>query len=133
MTQSGPQTPNVWGASGLFLLLWSLISFRQSFRIGIDTDHPDKLIVDGVFAFERHPVILAVVGNVHRADALLLHAHAEIVEPAEHRPLRAPSLFRQYKRISTQDYRDGRKDNSRCKLRDLFYFWCGLLLAWRRC
>src|SRR5262245_48567125 len=44
-----------------------------------------------------------------------------------------PSLFRQYKRISTQDYRDGRKDNSRCKLRDLFYFWCGLLLAWRRC
>ena len=78
-------------------------------------------------------MILAVVGNVHRADAVLLHAHAEIVEPAEHRPLRAPSLFRQYKRISTQDYRDGRKDNSRCKLRDLFYFWCGLLLAWPRC
>jgi hypothetical protein len=44
-----------------------------------------------------------------------------------------PSLFRQNKRISTQDYRDGPKDNSRCKLRDLFYFWCGLLLAWRRC
>jgi|SRR5215470_18329897 len=62
-----------------------------------------------------------------------LHAHAEIAEPAEHRPLRAPSLSRQYKRISTQDYRDGRKDNSRCKLRDLFYFRCGLLLAWRRC
>ena len=43
-----------------------------------------------------------------------------------------PSLFSQYERVSTQDYRDGRKDNSRCKLRDLFYFWCGLLLAWRR-
>src|SRR5262249_16048597 len=42
------------------------------------------------------------------------------------------SMFRQYKRISTQHYGDGRKDNSRCKLRDLFYFWCGLLLAWRR-
>jgi hypothetical protein len=26
-----------------------------------------------------------------------------------------------------------RKDNSRCNLRDLFYFWCGLLLAWRSC
>src|SRR5262249_31412285 len=39
-------------------------------------------------------------------------------EPAEHRPLRIPSLFRQNKRISTQDYRDGRKDNSRCKLRE---------------
>jgi hypothetical protein len=44
----------------------------------------------------------------------------------------ATALFRQYKRISTQHYGDGRKDNSRCKLRDLFYFWCGLLLAWRR-
>src|SRR5438045_3090126 len=38
-----------------------------------------------------------------------------------------PSLFRQYNHVSTQDYRDGRKDNSRCKLCDLFYFWCGLL------
>ena len=28
---------------------------------------------------------------------------------------------------------DGRKDNSHCKLRDLFYFWFGLFLAWRRC
>jgi hypothetical protein len=43
-----------------------------------------------------------------------------------------PSLFPN-KRISTQGYRDGRKDNSRCKLRDLFYSWCGLLFAGRRC
>lgn len=40
---------------GLFMLLWSLISFKQSFRIGIDTDHPDKLIVDGVFALATIP------------------------------------------------------------------------------
>jgi protein-S-isoprenylcysteine O-methyltransferase Ste14 len=45
--------------AGLLLLLWSLISFRQSFRIGIDTDHPDKLIVDGVFAFSRNPIYVA--------------------------------------------------------------------------
>jgi hypothetical protein len=38
-------------------------------------------------------------------------------------------LFRQYKRISTQHYGDGRKDNSRCKLRDLFYFGVGC--SWR--
>jgi len=49
--------------------------------------------------------------------------------PISHR--NRPSLFPN-KRISTQDYRDGRKDNSRCKLRDLFYSWCGLLIAWRR-
>jgi protein-S-isoprenylcysteine O-methyltransferase Ste14 len=47
--------------AGLFLFLWSLISFRQSFRIGIDTDHPDKLIVDGVFAFSRNPIYVAFV------------------------------------------------------------------------
>jgi protein-S-isoprenylcysteine O-methyltransferase Ste14 len=45
--------------AGLLLLLWSLISFRQSFRIGIDTDHPDQLIVDGVFAFSRNPIYVA--------------------------------------------------------------------------
>jgi protein-S-isoprenylcysteine O-methyltransferase Ste14 len=45
--------------TGLSLLLWSLISFRQSFRIGIDTDHPDQLIVDGVFAFSRNPIYVA--------------------------------------------------------------------------
>ena len=44
-----------------FLLLWSLISFRRSFRISIDTDHPDKLIVDGVFAFSRNPIYVAFV------------------------------------------------------------------------
>jgi protein-S-isoprenylcysteine O-methyltransferase Ste14 len=47
--------------AGLLLLLWSLMSFRQSFRIGIDTDHPDKPIVDGVFAFSRNPIYVAFV------------------------------------------------------------------------
>jgi protein-S-isoprenylcysteine O-methyltransferase Ste14 len=50
-----------WGGvlfclTSLLVLLWSLISFRQSFRIGIDIDRPDKLIVDGVFAFSRNPI-----------------------------------------------------------------------------
>jgi protein-S-isoprenylcysteine O-methyltransferase Ste14 len=42
--------------AGLLLFLWSLISFRQSFRVGIDADHPDRLITDGVFAFRRSAV-----------------------------------------------------------------------------
>jgi protein-S-isoprenylcysteine O-methyltransferase Ste14 len=45
--------------AGLFLLLWSLISFRQSFRIGIDTDHADELIVDGAFVVSRNPIYVA--------------------------------------------------------------------------
>ena len=44
---------------GPLLMLWSLISFRQSFRIGIDTDRPDSLITSGVFAFSRNPIYVA--------------------------------------------------------------------------
>jgi protein-S-isoprenylcysteine O-methyltransferase Ste14 len=46
----------VFCLAGLLLLLWSLISFGQSFRVGIDTEHPDKLITTGVFAFSRNPI-----------------------------------------------------------------------------
>jgi len=45
--------------AGLSLFLWSLISFGRSFRVGIDTQHPDKLITSGVFAFSRNPIYLA--------------------------------------------------------------------------
>ena len=45
--------------TGLSLLLWSIVSFRQSFRVGIDADHPDRLITDGIFAFSRNPIYVA--------------------------------------------------------------------------
>ena len=45
--------------AGLALLLWSLVSFGTSFRVGIDTEHPDKLITTGVFAFSRNPIYTA--------------------------------------------------------------------------
>jgi protein-S-isoprenylcysteine O-methyltransferase Ste14 len=41
---------------GLILLLLSLVSFGQSFRVGIDVDHPDKLVTTGIFAFSRNPI-----------------------------------------------------------------------------
>jgi protein-S-isoprenylcysteine O-methyltransferase Ste14 len=40
---------------GMTLLAWSLVSFDQSFRVGIDTERPDKLITTGIFAFSRNP------------------------------------------------------------------------------
>ncbi len=49
-------------AAGLLMLLWSLISFSRSFRIGIDTVHPDKLITSGIFAFSRNPIYVAFAG-----------------------------------------------------------------------
>jgi protein-S-isoprenylcysteine O-methyltransferase Ste14 len=45
--------------SGLFLLILSLVSFGQSFRVGIDSDHSDELITAGVFAFSRNPIYVA--------------------------------------------------------------------------
>jgi protein-S-isoprenylcysteine O-methyltransferase Ste14 len=56
--------PTAWAgvaacAVGLLFVLWSLISFQRSFRIGIDTDRPDRLITTGVFAFSRNPIYVA--------------------------------------------------------------------------
>src|SRR5262249_10810552 len=46
-------------ASGLMLFLLSLRAFGRSFRVGIDTDHPGKLITTGVFAVSRNPIYVA--------------------------------------------------------------------------
>src|SRR5215468_2163037 len=44
---------------GLTLLLLSVVSFGRSFRVGIDIDHPDKLVTTGVFALSRNPIYVA--------------------------------------------------------------------------
>lgn len=46
-------------AAGVALMAWSLVSFGTSFRVGIDTDRPDKLITTGVFAHTRNPIYVA--------------------------------------------------------------------------
>jgi protein-S-isoprenylcysteine O-methyltransferase Ste14 len=33
--------------------------FCKGFRVGIDNEHPDKLITTGVFAFTRNPIYVA--------------------------------------------------------------------------
>jgi len=47
--------------AGLVLLSLSLLSFGKSFRVGIDTDHPDALVTTGVFALTRNPIYVAFV------------------------------------------------------------------------
>jgi protein-S-isoprenylcysteine O-methyltransferase Ste14 len=51
-------------AAGLVVLLWSLASFGRSFRVGIDADHPDKLITTGIFAFSRNPIYVGFASIV---------------------------------------------------------------------
>ncbi len=45
--------------AGLILMLWSLISFGKSFRVGIDVEHPDRLVTTGAFALSRNPIYVA--------------------------------------------------------------------------
>lgn len=44
---------------GIVLLWWSLFSFGKSFRVGIDTMHPDTLVTTGIFALTRNPIYVA--------------------------------------------------------------------------
>jgi protein-S-isoprenylcysteine O-methyltransferase Ste14 len=45
--------------AGLLGLLWSLVSFGLSFRVGLDAEHPDRLITSGIFAYSRNPIYVA--------------------------------------------------------------------------
>jgi protein-S-isoprenylcysteine O-methyltransferase Ste14 len=45
--------------AGLILMYWSLVSFGNSFRVGIDEDLPDKLVTTGVFEVTRNPIYMA--------------------------------------------------------------------------
>jgi len=45
--------------AGLLFLISSIVSLGQSFRVGIDVEHPDKLITHGVFNVSRNPIYVA--------------------------------------------------------------------------
>ncbi|NDJ89634.1 methyltransferase family protein [Mycolicibacter kumamotonensis] len=42
--------------AGLAMVMLSLVAFGTSFRVGIDTERPDKLVTSGVFAVSRNPI-----------------------------------------------------------------------------
>ena len=43
---------------GLIIFLLSVISIGASFRVGIDDDHPDKLVTNGIFSISRNPIYI---------------------------------------------------------------------------
>ena len=41
---------------GVLILVLSLVSFGNSFRVGIDVDQPGRLVTNGMFAVSRNPI-----------------------------------------------------------------------------
>jgi protein-S-isoprenylcysteine O-methyltransferase Ste14 len=41
---------------GVLILVLSLVSFGNSFRVGIDVDQPGRLVTTGIFAVSRNPI-----------------------------------------------------------------------------
>ena len=41
---------------GVLVLVLSLVSFGNSFRVGIDVDQPGRLVTTGIFAVSRNPI-----------------------------------------------------------------------------
>ena len=55
---------SAWVGTGLsviapFLFLWGMVSFGNSFRVGLDADKPGNLVTDGAFAISRNPLYVA--------------------------------------------------------------------------
>ena len=44
--------------AGVLILILALLSFGNSWRIGIDTRTPGQLVTTGIFAFSRNPIFV---------------------------------------------------------------------------
>ena len=44
---------------GIILIIWALISFKKSFRIGLAENASEGLITTGAFAISRNPIYVA--------------------------------------------------------------------------
>lgn len=49
------------GVVGVLILVLSLASFGNSFRVGIDIDKPGRLVTTGIFALSRNPIYVGFV------------------------------------------------------------------------
>lgn len=56
---------------GLIIFISGIISFRNSWRIGIDTQSTDILITTGIFAYTRNPIFLFI--NLYFIGTSLLY------------------------------------------------------------
>ena len=46
----------ILGITAVAFMAWALVSFGESFRVGIDDQHPAGLVTTGAFAHSRNPI-----------------------------------------------------------------------------
>lgn len=63
--------------AGLFLYIWTLVSFKNSFRVGIDTKNPGSLITSGAFAVSRNPIYVSFA--MLFLGILLMHPNIAVI------------------------------------------------------
>jgi protein-S-isoprenylcysteine O-methyltransferase Ste14 len=56
--------------SGFTIFVWALRSFGRSWRVGIDTRNPGKLVTSGAFSISRNPIFLFI--DLYFAGAALI-------------------------------------------------------------
>lgn len=64
-------------AAAIVGLLFTLISFGNSFRVGIDKEKPDKLVTTGMFRLSRNPIYVCF--DAFFAGLFLVHKNAVIL------------------------------------------------------
>ena len=84
-------------ATGLFLFAAALVSFGDSWRVGIDRDTPGELVTSGVFAWSRNPIFLFMdcyaLGTFLITGELLFGLIALLVIGALHYQIRQEERF----------------------------------------
>ena len=85
--------------AGLALFLAALVSFGNSFRVGIDADRPDRLVTSGIFGVTRNPIYVAfalmLVGQFLIFPHWLLLVYATVGFWLFHRQVRREEDFLQ--------------------------------------
>ena len=78
------RTPGAAGialcAAAVISVMASLISFGNSFRVGIDDKKPDRLVTTGIFAYTRNPIYVCF--NMFFIGQFLIHRNIIIAVAA---------------------------------------------------
>ena len=83
--------------SAIAMFAWSLVSFGNSWRVGVDRGAPGQLVTTGIFGWSRNPIFLSMdlflVGAALLTGRLLPTLFAAVAMVGFHRQIRAEESF----------------------------------------